>query len=66
MFDVTGPGIVCPENLPSSVLWKQLIAVHLERTTMSNANSVEKEVNCKVIEVAPVGAIIADIISLLL
>ena len=64
MFDVTGLGIVFPENLPISLFWEQSIAVQLERTTKSYPASVTNKVNCKVIEVAPVGAIIPDIASL--
>ncbi len=63
MVDVTGLGIVAPENLPISTFWEQSIAVQRETTTMSYPASVAREVNRKVTEVAPVGAMIPDIVS---
>jgi len=64
VFDITGLGIVAPDNLPISTFWEQSIAVQRERTTKSYPDSVSKAKNCKVIEVAPVGAMIPDIVSL--
>ena len=65
VFDVTGLGIVDPEYFSIKLLWEQSSAVQLERVTKSHEYSVEKELNCKETEVAPLGAMIPDMISLL-
>jgi hypothetical protein len=65
VFDVTGPGIAVPEYFPSTVTppSKQLVVAQLLTVTKSYPDSVLKIVNCKVIERAPVGAMIPDMTS---
>jgi hypothetical protein len=64
VFEVTGPGIVDPENVPSKLVCEQVMVVQLLTVTKSCPCSVSKDVKTSVIESAPVGAMIADIVSL--
>jgi hypothetical protein len=61
--DVSGSGIVDPEYLPSWLLCKQSAAVQLLMVTKSHSSSVSKDINCSVTEVAPGGAMTADMTS---
>jgi hypothetical protein len=65
VFEVTGPGIVDPENVPSKLVCEQVMVVQLLTVTKSYPCSVSKDVKTNVIESAPVGAIIPDIVSLI-
>ncbi len=64
VFDVNGPGIVDPEYSPSTLVSEQSMVVQFLTVTKSYSSSVSNELNTNVTELAPLGAMMPDIVSL--